>query len=594
MCILNFKLMAKRYSIGKLPDLHEGDSFPLIQIRSAESLSGWAVKAEITQLLGLVIRKKLTLVSVTGGFDILPFVENMGVGAYTFRLQFTSPDGFKTTSFEGKFSIVRSNKEIETNEIGVGLNVTVLESQIVKLDVTAISIGGGGPVEWDDVENKPTDLATTQDITDAVTNEDYINNIVDLVLAQIPTDPSGPDPDEPLTFGRTIELTPVSGQLIFDGSSAGLQDKDLYLIPAGTYNYVDIKNIIMPSGQRVYFKNNGGVVNITGNGNNLNLTDVNGLTLIGNGQEGVEYGFTFTDNNGRAIFFRPGIAKNITLKYTSFANIGDYNIWDENNNRVYDPENNDTVMENIKFSHLLFDNNGNTGIALWGQYGNNFGSGTTFAGMKRNIVCENIKFRNSDAGTMIKIDIVEDADIDHCDFSELNPTNNAHNGIVFITGNGKLHHSKCVNHQGNMLRGWCCNFSESAGKWLEVYHNKVYNSRKYGGFETSPQPDMYNNPALYHPCNIRVYNNTVIKMDTSGDPYQGRLIDFYNNPGATIEFFNNLGAELDDNQLINFASGTDLSQFTVNQNNLVFATAAEAVNNTTDLISLHPGVGAVI
>ncbi|ANH80454.1 hypothetical protein A8C56_05120 [Niabella ginsenosidivorans] len=388
---------------------------------------------------------------------------------------------------------------------------------------------------------------------------------------------------------RVFTLTAENSQIQFDGDDFYdngikiiLQDNDVLLIPAGSYTYIDLENIVLPEGQRVYIRNSGGVVELTGL-STLEMSNINGVTISGDGALGTEYGFWFHDNSYRAMYFS---GSNLTIANMKFENIGDYTIYYNDKDKIYDPSDSSTWSENVKFSNLYFDNTG----SLQADGGFPETSNESHTGIKKNWEVSYCTFINADWGALVYIGSVEDVDIHHIIFNNINATNNNHNGIIFVKGNGKVHHCKCTNHQGNMVRFWNFNFTSNANKIAEVFHNKIYHSRKYSGMEISPQPYMFESPYFY-PTNAKVYNNTVGDMNYENNDFPGRLVDFYNLHG-TFEFYNNLGFELDDDTLINYASGTSDADMTVNSNNVYKTTAAEAVNNTTDLNSIITGVGA--
>lgn len=226
--------MAKRYFIGKLPDIQRGDSFPSISIVSDASLSGWTLSASIVQWLGLITRRTLAVTDVSlTEKRINSFAGDLGPGSYGFRLAFTSPSGFKTTTFEGSFNIVKTNKEINTNESGVSLNVEILPDQNIQINVSLTGGGSGpsGPVEWDDVLNKP-------DFSDVATSGSYndLNNRPNLFDGSYNSLEDKPD----LFSGDYEDL--YNKPELFDGNYNSLDGRPALSEVATTGNYNDLSN----------------------------------------------------------------------------------------------------------------------------------------------------------------------------------------------------------------------------------------------------------------------------------------------------------------------------------------------------------------
>ncbi|MGC4233799.1 MAG: hypothetical protein QM594_12550 [Niabella sp.] len=431
-----------------------------------------------------------------------------------------------------------------------------------------------------------TDYEVTAKFTKAGAIDSQVGTI------EITTDAED-EPLEPASYGRTFTLPVESGQIFFDGenfSDSGnpvtLQDKDLFIIPPGNYSYIEIKNINMPAGQRVYFKNGNGLVNFDGSFKSIEVRDVDGCTILGNGSGSHPKGFLFQNTVTRSI--KVENINNFTFAYMEFNTGGeDYCIFDETN-KVYNPSNPSTWSENVLFTRIKHTNSGQL-TYFPGGFDN--ASDTQLYNIKKNWTVNYCEFNNSDAGSYVSIRGAEDFHAHHLVFNNINPTNSVHSGLIFIEGNGKVHDCYANTYQGNFVRYWNYNISAGANRIAEVYNNKAYNSRMYSAFEISPQFWMYSNENLYHPCNFKVHHNTAGLMNTE-NYFVGRVLDVYNFPGATGEFYNNLGFQLDDDQLINYASDTGAEGFTDISNNLYFTTAAAAVDNTTDLNSLHAGVGA--
>src|SRR5690606_38703176 len=124
-------------------------------------------------------------------------------------------------------------------------------------------------------------------------------------------------------------------------------------------------------------------------------------------------------------------------------------------------------------------------------------------------------FINSNAGVLVFVPNVQDYDIHHNIVNNVNPSNNNHNGIFQMIGNGKFHNNKLTNFQGNAIRAWVFSRGTSPST-IEIYNNITYNTRKYGAFEIQGF-DRYIISGKTTFVNAKVYNNTAGKMNVSKD-----------------------------------------------------------------------------
>jgi hypothetical protein len=260
----------------------------------------------------------------------------------------------------------------------------------------------------------------------------------------------------------------------------------------------------------------------------------------------------------------------------SFKDVKDYVIFIKASN------DRKTRKEQIKILNCKFENAGGIQYVshLEPDGDQEFLNGFEFA---NNII------KNTDAGNFAFIENVQDYDIHHNTVDNVNATNNEHNGIFHMIGNGKFHNNKFTNYQGNMIRAWAFSRGNSTST-IEIYNNIGYNSRKYGAFEIQGF-DRYIIPGKTTIANAKVYNNTVGKMNTSKD-WEGVILDLYSY-GGTLEYYNNLGFELNYSKpitdMINNMSDTKIIK---NKNNRYFKSVSEAVKDLTSFASKHSGIGS--
>lgn len=390
-------------------------------------------------------------------------------------------------------------------------------------------------------------------------------------------------PSNPGQPGSTIELGTGSGDLTIDGNDATVKGKSLIIVKAGTYGVVSIKNINGAVNAPVFIKN-GGQVTIRGALNTENITNV---TIAGDNVQGIQYGFNIHDVSYRAMTLT-GKMSGVTLKNLSFKNVGDYVIYADLAKQTYQGTA-ETRTERFKILNSKFDNA--SGIQFSGTF-----SSSEDKGFLKDLEIAHNTIVNSNGGVFAFFPNVQDYDIHHNIADNLNPTNNNHNGIFQMIGNGKFHDNKFTNYQGNMIRAWVFSRGNSPST-IEFYNNIAFNTRTYGAFEIQGF-DRYIVSGKSTFVNAKVYNNTVGKMNTSKQ-WVGVILDLYNY-GGTLEFYNNLGFDLyrDNNyvpvpvteaNIINNMSDVKIIR---NANNKYFPTSSDAVTNTTSFASKHQGIGA--
>lgn len=385
-----------------------------------------------------------------------------------------------------------------------------------------------------DIGGKPTVPVVTPDTTKAVT---------------------------PVIYKRTINVGTGSGNLTIDGTTMGLQCNDLIKIKGGVYGGIDVKNILSADGCPITIKNDG-LVEIAGNFNQMNLNNLKNVTISGDGTAGIAKGFLLRDNSYRAIEIT-GTLNQFTMQNFAFKNIANYVI----TYQLTTPYNGTdaSVTKDLKFLNITCDNTAQL-LSIGGTVENG-----NITGLVKNIEIAYLDFQNSaDVGTVVFLANAENYDVHNNRINNINTTNNNHNGIFMLAGNGKFHDNYVSNHQGNAIRAWGHTVG-STPKNVYIYNNIVINSRKYSAFELqSFAANIIAGKTTY--VNAVVFNNTAGNLNTSND-WQGNVVDVYNLFGGKCDVLNNLA--------YNFQAGSTIagqeSETVPNKfNNLYYNTSGDA------------------
>lgn len=374
-----------------------------------------------------------------------------------------------------------------------------------------------------------------------------------------------------------------SGNLEIDGNSLNLAKKSILKIKGGRYASISIANLTGASDQPILVKNDG-VVTITGGMYTDNITNV---TVSGDNNSDITYGFVFENISYRAIQLN-GKMNGVTLKNMSFTNVNDYVISSKSNSEQVYNGTKETRVEKFKILNCLFDDAGQ--ISMGGNLSKETGKDDGF--FKDVEIGYNV-FKNTNVGSVCSFTNVQDYDIHHNVVSDINPTNNNHNGVFSMQGNGSFHHNKLTNYQGNAIRMWLYSRGSSPAT-NEIHNNVCYNTRKYGAFELQAfDRNMVSGKSTF--ANAKVYNNTAGQMNTSKD-WHGQMLDLYNT-GGTLEYYNNLGfnlyssnADRPVSNMINNMSDTKI----IVENNNKYSIQNEAIENLSNFISKITGLGAII
>ena len=275
------------------------------------------------------------------------------------------------------------------------------------------------------------------------------------------------------TAGRSVPVGTGTGDLVIDGAVIGVKCNDVIKVKAGTYTTINIQNI--NSGCPITVQNDGQVT-IAGSQDQMNLTNVSDLTISGAGTTGISRGFISRDNTIHRSILIHGAVHNLTIQNFSFINVGDYVIYFNNSTMVYDASNPATYSSNLKLLNITCNN---TQSLL--QEDGDIANGVV-TGVIKGLEIAYLNFSNSNCGNIIFVGNADDYNIHHNTITNINQTNNNHNGIFTIKGNGQFHHNLVTNHQGNAIRAWARSLGTTPKNVL-IYNNTVVGSRKYSAFE---------------------------------------------------------------------------------------------------------------
>lgn len=390
------------------------------------------------------------------------------------------------------------------------------------------------------------------------------NNPIQENLNVTPEAPAVVAPDPIQTgpsYSKIYEVGSGSGDLVINGTSYTLGGTVLFKVKGGTYRSIKIANV--DGGTGLVTIQNNGLVESTGE---MRLENLNNVVLTGNGTSGINKGFSFQNIGYRAIQV-DGKINNFTLQYFTFKNIGD-NVITYKYEAAYTGAES-SISQNLKFSNIDCDN---TGQFISGSGTSDNG---TIKGFIKNLEISYVNFQNSSGvGSIVWFGNVENYDIHHNVVNNINTANDNHNGIFLMNGNGKFHHNKITNHQGNAIRA----FSFSVGstpKEVLIYNNIVVNSRKYSAFEIQIFDTAISAGKTTY-VNAKVFNNTCGNLNLSKD-WQGNVVDIYTLRGGTCEVYNNLAFNLFTNGA-NKASfgGQESDTKSLESNNMYYSSSKEA------------------
>ncbi|RZK20818.1 MAG: hypothetical protein EOO43_10945, partial [Flavobacterium sp.] len=311
-----------------------------------------------------------------------------------------------------------------------------------------------------------------------------------------------------VTKFKSVEIGEGTGNLVIDGATMILNCNDTVKINPGSYNSIAIRNITCKDGCSIIITNKG-LVKLDGDFKSMGLKNLNGVKITGDGDPNIKYGFQFINNIYRAVTITQPY-NNVTLQHMSFTNIKDYSI--SANQEIEYNGSEDSYSKNLKFLHMRCEKISSL-INFAGNIVND-----KITGYTKGVEIANIEYSDSNSGSVAYFGNAENYDIHHNRIDNMNKTNNNHNGIFHIRGNGRFHNNFVSNHQGNAIRAHSFTVG-STPKDVLIYNNIVFNSRKYSAFEV--QGFGYSiTPGKTTYVNAKVFNNTCGSLNSSND-WQG-------------------------------------------------------------------------
>jgi hypothetical protein len=381
---------------------------------------------------------------------------------------------------------------------------------------------------------------------------------------------TAPDP-YPSPRACTKSVGTGSGAVDVQQAALGLVDGDVVCVRAGAYTSLNVSNITASAGKTITVQNDG-IVTFSQPSSGSDLTNV---VLSGAGRLGspTANGFQFRDISYRALDLS-GALHGLTLEYLDFENIGDYTINAAGDGQTYDGTD-ASGLTDLKLLHCRATNFGLGFLNLPGH-----ASGADLVSVAKRVeVAYNDARDSPKAGYVFYLGTAFLASVHHNHASGIALQLAQHNGIVFLNGDGVLHHNYFERYLGEGMRLWP--FSYGQVGQVDVYANLFFESQKYSPVEVQAYDADVTRNAQTHFSNVRIFNNTCgdINLQTMlPDNYVtwvAGIVDTYDFGGGTVEITNNLAFNIQmqkDGPFVN-AEGAGVPTL---KNNLYFATFAAA------------------
>ena len=373
------------------------------------------------------------------------------------------------------------------------------------------------------------------------------------------------------TTGRSISVGTGTGNLVINGTTIGVKCNDVIKVKGGTYTTIAISNI--NSGCPITIQNDGQVI-ISGSNDQMSLTNVGNLTLSGAGTTGITRGFESVYNTQHRSLIIHGVVHDVTIQNFAFNTVGDYVVYMDNSSIVYNASNAATYSSNLKFLNITCINT-QSFLEIPGGITNG-----VITGVVKGLEIAYLNFSLSNCGNVVHVGMADDYNIHHNTINNINTTNNNHNGIFSMEGNGQFHHNLVTNHQGNAIRAWVRSLGTTPKQEL-IYNNTVVNSRKYSGFECQAFADQIVAGKTTY-ANCKVYNNICGNLNLSKD-WVGVVVDVYNLFGGTIQVYTNKGFNFPAPYPTSYIVNTESTTVATQTSNTYYASSSAAGVNVNTL-----------
>jgi hypothetical protein len=309
----------------------------------------------------------------------------------------------------------------------------------------------------------------------------------------------------------------------------------------------------------------------TSSGNDLTRVTITGT---GNGATATANGFQFKNIAYRALQI-DGSVHSLTLQYLDFENIGDYTIYFGGDGQVFDGTD-ATALSELKVLHCRGKNFGGAFLQMnGGPTGSNLTSIATGTEVAWNTLTD-----TPSSNYPVYLGHAFGANVHHNFFSGLSLQLAQHNGMVFLNGDGQVHHNFFRNYLGEGIRLWPYSWGQ-VGR-IDVFDNIFLESMKYSPIEVQAFTADVTRNSHTHFTNVRIFNNTAgnINLQTmlpnNYTTWVAGIVDTYDFEGGTVEITNNLAFNIqmqkDNNPIVNVEGGGVATL----SHNLYFANGAAA------------------
>jgi hypothetical protein len=340
------------------------------------------------------------------------------------------------------------------------------------------------------------------------------------------------------SWAKTVVVGGAGGALSYPNAqtSLGISAGDTIVIQPGSYTGFDFGNLRGTALDKIVITNGKGLVEISNPcaSCSSDLNNAVNVVFTGFGDSGIEYGFSFHDIGYRALQL-DGHMDSTTISHCRFENVVDNAIQMNNASMVYDGTPG-TLISGMKFLHLYAKNTGT--VVDWGNYA----GAADQMGVGRDIEIAYDTVDSCQGGQAFRLNKVYDANVHHNTITNMGlGLTTSHPGIVFLRGDGKIHHNYVRNVWGVCARGFGSGLNGTGE--LDVYDNIFLSSRKYSAVEAQTFSADISTDTTTIPwvgiCNYLVYNNTM--GNQSAADFTAAMVDVYTLVGGKCEIRNNLG-----------------------------------------------------
>lgn len=336
---------------------------------------------------------------------------------------------------------------------------------------------------------------------------------------------------------KKIKIGGKGGFLTFSSTSTQVLPGDTIAVAPGVYTGFSFSNLKGSATNKIIILNDNGLVEIKGT-NSSSMQNTTNVVLTGTGARGIQYGFYFHDITGRGIEFK-GKMDSTAFSNLKFERVSDYALF-MSNTVVYNGAST-TMIRNMKLLNLWFKKTGtpfNCG---------NYGSVKDMMSVVRDVEVAYCRVDSIQTGDVFRFYKGFDVNVHHNIITNVGLNVTTHNGVVYLKGDGAVHHNYFKNVWGNCIRASGVGLNEVGD--IYFYNNLCLGSRKYSGVELRTLPEDTSDTKVFPyttKCNYYVYNNTIGNQTAligtpAGNVIRAVMVDVYDFFGAKCVIKNNLG-----------------------------------------------------